>query len=110
MNMKNLMAAQAAVSVAAIACLVIGWFNLLSPEINDFISNKLFYILVGVSFMLQAFTMSNQMFKMLMFVAAGLSIVGSFLPVESNLAYMKTIGLIGGVIISLFGRNRNVSQ
>lgn len=104
------MAAQAAVSVAAIACLVIGWFNLFSPEITNFISNKLFYVLVGVSFILQAPTLANPKFRIPMYIAAGLSIVGAFLPADTRLSGIKTIGLIAGVIMSLFGRNRNAQQ
>lgn len=109
MNMKNLMAAQAGVSIAAIVCLVIGWMQPFSPVINDFIYNKLFYILVGVSFILQAPTLANQKFKIPMYIAAGLCVVGAFLPTETRLAGIKTIGLVAGVIMSLFGRNRSVN-
>lgn len=105
--MKNLMAAQAGVSIAAIACLVIGWIQPFSPEINNFIYNKLFYVLVGVSFILQAPTLANPKFKIPMYIAAALSIVATILPEDSGLSMLKTIGLISGVVISLFGRNRN---
>lgn len=108
--MKNTMAIQAGVSFAAIACLVIGWIQPFSPEINSIIYNKLFYILVGASFILQAPTLGNPKFKIPMYIAAGLCIVGVFLPLDSRFAAIRTIGLITGVIMSLFGRNRNVEQ
>ncbi|MGX9985298.1 hypothetical protein [Soonwooa purpurea] len=107
--MKNLMAIQAGVSFAALACLLVGWIQPFSPEINNFIYNKLFYILVGASFALQAPTLANQRFKIPMYIAAGLCIVGVFLPTETRLAGIKTIGLVAGVIMSLFGRNRSVN-
>ena len=108
--MKNLLAIQAGVSFAALACLLVGWINPFSPELNNFIYNKLFYILVGASFVLQAPTLANPKFKIPMYIAAGLCIVGAFLPVDTKLSGVKTIGLIAGVIMSLFGRNRNAQQ
>ncbi|MGL6038331.1 MAG: hypothetical protein ACRC0E_05530 [Soonwooa sp.] len=108
--MKNLMAIQAGVSFAALACLLVGWIQPFSPELNNIIYNQLFYILVGASFVLQAPTLANPKFKIPMYIAAGLCIVGAFLPVETKLSGIKTIGLIAGVIMSLFGRNRNAQQ
>lgn len=104
------MAIQAGVSFAALACLLVGWTNMFSPSINEVISNQLFYVLVGASFVLQAPTLTNQKFKIPMYIAAGLCIIGAFLPVETRLGGIKTIGLITGVIMSLFGRNRTPQQ
>lgn len=108
--MKNKMAMQAGVSFAALACLLVGWLHPFSDEINSILYNRVFYVLVGLSFVLQAPTLSNQKFKIPMYVAAGLCIVGAFLPLDSQVAGLKTIGLFGGVILSLFGRNRNPNQ
>jgi hypothetical protein len=45
-----------------------------------------------------------------MYIAAGVCIVGSFLPVDSELSFVKTIGLLGGVIISFSSRNIGRNQ
>ncbi len=95
---------QGIISIAALACLVIGWFNLLSPELNEFLYQKLFYILIGVSFIFQAPTLSNKKFLYPMYIAAGLCIIGAFLPAESKFSGIKTIGLFAGVILSIFNR------
>ncbi len=113
--MKNKMAMQAGVSFAALACLLVGWLHPFSDEINSILYNRVFYFLVGASFILQAPTLGNQKFKIPMYVAAGLCIVGAFLPLDFkigtlDLSSIKTFGLFGGVILSLFGRNRNVNQ
>jgi hypothetical protein len=39
------------ISIAAVVCLAVGWFNLFSPEINHLLSRKVFYILIGASFL-----------------------------------------------------------
>ena len=108
--MKNNTQLQGIISIAALVCLVIGWFNLLSPEINALLSNQLFYVLIGVSFILQAPTLSNQKFIYPMYLAAALCIIGAFLPVNLGLTFLKTIGLIGGVIISLMARPKMPRQ
>lgn len=104
------MAIQAIVSFAALGCLLVGWIKPFPDNVNDIIYNQVFYILVGASFVLQAPTLSNTKLKIPMYIAAGLCIVGAFLPLSSGLGNAKTIGLIGGVLISLFGRNRNVQR
>ncbi|MCY0969799.1 hypothetical protein [Chryseobacterium wangxinyae] len=101
----NLQMAQGVISVLAILCLVVGWFHLFSPEINDILSRKLFYLLIGLSFILQAPFLANEKFKYPMYAAAALCIAGAFLPIDSNLSFIKTIGLLGGVIISFTNRS-----
>ncbi|MGV4415121.1 hypothetical protein [Chryseobacterium sp. T1] len=108
--MKNIMAIQAGVSFAALGCLLVGWLNPFSPEINLILSARVFYLLVGASFALQAPTLANQKFKIPMYIAAGLCAVGAFLPLDSEVAGIKTIGLFAGVLMSLFGRNRTASR
>jgi hypothetical protein len=108
--MKNNTQLQGIISIAALVCLVIGWFKILSPELNDFLYNQLFYVLIGVSFILQAPTLSNQKFIYPMYLAAALCIIGAFLPVNLGLTFLKTIGLIGGVIISLMARPKMPRQ
>lgn len=102
---NNLQMAQGVISVLAILCLVVGWFQVFSPEINDILSRKLFYLLIGLSFILQAPLLSNAKFTYPMYGAAALCIIGAFLPVDSNLSFIKTIGLLGGVIISFTNRS-----
>ncbi len=108
--MKNNTELQGILSIAALVCLVIGCSILLSPEINALLSNQLFYVLIGVSFILQAPTLSNQKFIYPMYLAAALCIIGAFLPVNLGLTFLKTIGLIGGVIISLMARPKMPRQ
>lgn len=108
--MKNMQTIQGIISIAAIICLVAGMFNLFSPEINDFLYRKLFYILIGVSFILMAPFMSNRNLIYPMYAAGILSIVGSLLPAESKFAAIKTIGLFAGVIMSFFNRPRQVNR
>lgn len=45
---------QGILSIAALICLAVGWFNLFSPEINHLLSRKVFYVLIGASFFIQA--------------------------------------------------------
>ncbi|WP_313717287.1 hypothetical protein [Kaistella carnis] len=66
--------------------------------------DKLFYILIGASFFLQAPTLTNKNFIYPMYAAAALCIVGAFMKPDSQLAVIKTIGLFGGVLMSIFSR------
>lgn len=104
--MKNSQTIQGVLSVLALICLAVGWINIFSPEITDLLYNRLFYILIGLSFVFQVQAFLNKKFVYLMYVAAGFCIVGSFLPIDSPLAKIKTIGLFAGVIISVFNRQR----
>lgn len=101
---QNLQTIQGVVSILAIICLAVGWFNLFSPDVNDMLSKRIFYIVVGISFILQAPLLANRKFVYPMYAAAALCIVGAFLPYDSKLTGMKTIGLLGGVIISFSNR------
>ncbi|ASW75557.1 hypothetical protein IQ37_09320 [Chryseobacterium piperi] len=104
--MKNQQTIQGVISVIALICLAVGWFNLFSPEVNEILSRRVFYIVIGISFIIQAPFLSNRNFVYGMYAAAGLCIIGAFLPLESRLAGMKTIGLLGGILFSLAGRSR----
>lgn len=104
--MQNSQKIQGILSILALICLAVGWFNLFSPEITDLLYQRFFYILIGLSFIFQAQSFVNQKFVYLMYIAAGLCIVGSFLPFDSQFARIKTIGLFTGVIISIFNRPR----
>lgn len=97
---QNLQTAQGAISILAVVCLAIGWFNLFSPEVNAILSKRIFYIVVGVSFILQAPLLVNRNFVYPMYIAAALCIIGAFLPYDSRVSGMKTLGLLAGVIIS----------
>ena len=101
---------QGILSIGALICLAVGFFNLLSPELNNLLYNKIFYILIGASFFQQAPTLTNKNFLYPMYVAAGLCIIGAFLPTDSQYSNIKTIGLFAGVILSIFNRPRQTRQ
>lgn len=101
----NFKMAQGIVSILALLCLVIGWFNLLSPELSDFFSRRLFYLLIGLSFILQAPFLGKKNYTYIMFAAAAFCIVGSVLPIHSKFAVLKTIGLLAGVALSFVNRS-----
>ncbi|KMQ71307.1 hypothetical protein [Chryseobacterium koreense] len=97
---------QGVLSIAALICLVVGFFNLLSPELNDLLFHKVFYVLIGASFFLQAPMLANRNFLYPMYLAAILCVIGAFVPAGSSFSSVKTIGLFAGVILSLFNRPR----
>ncbi|PKF72975.1 hypothetical protein [Chryseobacterium sp. PMSZPI] len=97
---------QGILSIAALICLAVGWFNLFSPEINHLLSRKVFYVLIGGSFLIQAPMLTNKNFVFGMYAAAAVCIFGAFIPESSNLSSIKTIGLLGGIILSLSNRRR----
>ncbi|AZB23899.1 hypothetical protein KB553_14015 [Chryseobacterium rhizoplanae] len=98
---------QGILSIAALICLAVGWFNLFSPEINHLLSRKVFYILIGASFFIQAPMLTNKNFMYAMYAAAAVCVVGALLPESSMIAGLKTIGLLAGIILSMSNRNRN---
>lgn len=100
----NLTKIQGILSIGALVCIIVGFFDLFSPEINNFLYHRLFYILIGASFLVQAPTLANKNFIYPMYLAAGLCIVGAFMDPESQFAVIKTIGLFAGVLISIFSR------
>lgn len=102
--MNNQFSTQAILSFAALACLIIGWIQPFSQEINYFIYNQLFYILIAGSFFFQAPTLSNPKLIYPMYGAAALCIIGAFIPASLGVSFLKTIGLLAGVIISLVAR------
>lgn len=98
---------QAILSVGALFCLLTGWMNFFSPEVNDFIYRKLFYVFIGGSFALMAPVLTNPVFKIPMYIAAALCLVGAFVPSDVRFfSGIKTIGLFAGVLIALFNRPR----
>lgn len=102
---NNINMVQGILSALGLLCIMAGWLNLFSPEVNDILSRKLFYLLIGLSFLLQAPFLANPNLKIPMYIAAGICIVGAFLPVDSEFSFLKTLGLLGGVIISFSSRN-----
>lgn len=98
------------VSAAAFLCLLTGWLKFFSPEINDLLYHKIFYILIGISFALQAPSLPNAVFKYPLYLAALLCVVGIFIPEDSTFGIMKTVGLFGGVLISLFNRPKQYKE
>lgn len=105
-NMRHYQLIQGLTSIAALICLLVGWLNLFSPEINDLLYQRVFYFLIGTSFVFQSQVLANPKFMYPMLVAAALCIVGAFLPLDSRFSVIKTIGLFAGVIIALFNRQR----
>lgn len=105
--MNSQLSKQAILSIAALICLIIGWIQPFSPAVNYFIYNQLFYVLIGASFFFQAPTLSNQKLIYPMYFAAALCVLGAFIPENlGSFNYVKTVGLLGGVIISLVARPR----
>jgi len=104
MKGSNLQTAQGVLSIVALLCLVVGWFHLFPPAVTEFLSARLFYILVGISFILQAPVIANRNFVYPMYIAAALCIIGALLPVDSPYKVMKTIGLLAGIVISFSNR------
>lgn len=102
--MNNYTSIQGMLSIAALICLAVGWFNLLSPELNDLFYNKIFYVLIGASFAVAAQTYPNLTHRYIAYAAAALCIIGAFLP--ENLTMLKTVGLLTGVVLSFFARPR----
>ena len=103
---SNYSTIQGVLSIGALICLIIGWFGLLSPELNDLIYHKIFYVLIGLSFFFSAQTYPNPTHKYIAYAAAALCIIGAFLP--ENLAFLKTIGLLAGVALTFIARPRPV--
>ncbi|EFK37221.1 Uncharacterised protein [Chryseobacterium gleum] len=97
---------QGILSIAALICLAVGWFNLFSPEINHLLSRKVFYVLIGASFFIQAPLLTNKNFVYAMYAAAAICVFGAFIPEGSKLSAVKTVGLLAGIILSLSNRRR----
>lgn len=97
---------QGILSIAALICLAVGWFNLFSPEINHLLSRKVFYVLIGASFFIQAPLLTNKNFVYAMYAAAAICVLGAFIPEGSKLSAVKTVGLLAGIILSLSNRRR----
>ncbi|KAA2216185.1 MULTISPECIES: hypothetical protein [Chryseobacterium] len=104
--MQNQQSIQGILSIAALICLAVGWFNLFSPEINHLLSRKVFYVLIGASFFIQAPLLTNKNFVYAMYAAAAICVLGAFIPEGSKLSAVKTVGLLAGIILSLSNRRR----
>ena len=104
--MQRLKSYNALLSVLILLCLVVGWTKPFSFELNVMIYNRLFYILIGLSFFLQSKMLPNPKMVYPMYAAALFCVVGAFLPLESQFSSIKTIGLFAGIIISIFNRPR----
>ncbi|WP_042720420.1 hypothetical protein [Flavobacterium sp. B17] len=103
--MRNQQSTQGILSIIALVCLAAGWFNLFSPEINTLLSRRIFYILIGASFFLQAPYLKNKNFTYAMYAAAVICVLGGLLiPIGSRMESLKTIGLLGGIILSFTSR------
>jgi len=103
--MKNQQSTQGILSIVALLCLAAGWFNLFSPEINLLLSRKVFYVLIGISFFFQASLLFNKNMTYGMYAAGAVCIIGALFPEDSQLSILKTIGLLGGIVISITNRS-----
>lgn len=107
--MKNQQSTQGILSIIALICLAAGWFNFFSPEINNLLSRKVFYVLIGISFFIQAPTLNNKNFAYTiyaMYAAAAVCVLGGlFIPLGTKLESLKTIGLLAGIILSFSNRS-----
>lgn len=106
----NTQTIQGILSIAALLCLIVGFFDLFSPEINDLLYHRVFYVLIGASFFFQAPTLTNKNLLYPMYAAAALCVIGAFLPQDSQFAIIKTVGLFAGVLLSIFNRPRPVRR
>lgn len=106
----NTQTIQGILSIAALLCLLVGFFDLFSPEINDLLYHRVFYVLIGASFFFQAPTLTNKNLLYPMYAAAALCVIGAFLPQDSQFAIIKTVGLFAGVLLSIFNRPRPVRR
>ncbi|MEC5394733.1 hypothetical protein [Bergeyella sp. RCAD1439] len=97
---------QGILSIGALFCIVVGWLNLFSPEVNYFIYRQVFYVLIGASFFMMVPSLVNRKMVYPMYLAALFCVVGAFLPEESRFSGIKSIGLFAGVLISIFNRPR----
>lgn len=103
--MRNQQQTQGIISIIALFCLVVGWFNLFSPEINTLLSRKIFYVLIGISFFLQAPFLKNRNFVYGMYAAAAVCVLGGLLiPVGSRMESLKTLAVFVGLILTFSGR------
>lgn len=102
--MKNSATAQGILSIAALICLLAGWFKIFPADVSDFLYNKLFYVLAGLTFIISAQTYPSQTHRTIAYVAAAFSIIGPFLPGQMEMA--KTVGLLAGVALTFFARPR----
>lgn len=102
--MRNQQSIQGILSIAALLCLLVGWFNLFSPEVNHLLSAKVFYILIGISFFMQAPFMKNKNFTYGMYAAAAVCVAGALIPEEAGLSKIKTLGLLAGIILFFASR------
>lgn len=104
--MKNPQSLQGILSLAALLCLGAGYLNFFTPDINRFLFQRLFYIIIGVSFFLQASFIANPKIGYALYGAAIFCVIGALLPLDSQWRVIRTIGLVAGVIISLLNRPR----
>lgn len=103
--MRNQQSTQGILSIIALACLAAGWFNLFAPEINILLSRRIFYVLIGASFFLQAPFLKNRNFTYAMYAAAAICVLGGlFIPTGSRIESLKTLGLLAGIILSFVSR------
>lgn len=108
--MTNNVQLQGIISITALFCIIVGWFNLFTPQINYILSEVVFYILLAVSFVLQAPSMTTSLYKNLMYAFAVAMVLGAVLPKDMGLNFLKMIGLLGGIMLTLIGRPRIVRK
>ncbi|MBS1548703.1 MAG: hypothetical protein JSS94_02380 [Bacteroidetes bacterium] len=103
--MQRIKQYNAILSVLILLCLVVGWTKPFSFDLNVLIYNRLFFILVGISFFLQTKMVPyTQKILYVMYAAIACCVIGAFLPLESSFTNLKTIGLFAGIIITFFNR------
>lgn len=95
------------VSIALIVCIIIGFFKIFSQDVNSFIYRRLFYILVGVSFFIQTYFISDKKLVYPLYICVALCVIGAFMPLDSSYEGIKSIGLLAGLIITVFNRKKD---
>jgi hypothetical protein len=107
--MQKIKQYNAILSVLILLCLVVGWTKPFSYDLNVMIYNRLFYLLIGVSFFLQTKMMVyTPKVLYIMYAAIALCSIGALLPLEGYASVVKAIGLMIGIAVSIFNRPKGM--
>ncbi|WKS95625.1 hypothetical protein [Riemerella columbina] len=98
--LKNL---QLIFSVLTLICLVIGWVKPFSEAVNDLLRNQVFYIFMGITFMLVGLQYKKPLLRYWIVISGVLVVVGKLLP---SVPYLTAVGLLCCIIPSFIFRNK----
>ena len=86
--------------------LLLCWLPIFSAETNDFLYQKLFYILMGLSLMVEATMFSGKTVKILL-ILSGIGTIAGVIFSQQNETFLsiKNISLLLGFVITVFHIN-----